>query len=294
MMKDRFILPNDWIAKISRLSIATTSKLRGQHKGSHRSPRFGASLDFSDFREYTLGDDVRQVDWNVYARTEKFFIKRFLDEQEMRVHILLDSTKSMGEQKKWLFARQVVASLGLMVLNRDDRLSFSYLQEDSEKRPMFRRKGATNRKGLLQVVSEIEEASFNGQLTKEGLKVLPKDSTVLFIVTDGYEPIQEWEPFFKRLPRFAGDIRCIQIVTKEELKPSYSGDLRLIDIETNKDTNVSMSTKVIDEYVKTREKHERQFEKVAGRFGIKTIQLVVEDGLQNAIFQNLLRARMVQ
>ena len=293
MMNEKFLLPDDWIAKISRLSISTTSKLRGQHKGSHRSARFGASLDFSDFREYTLGDDVRQVDWNVFARTEKFFIKRFLDEQEMRVHILLDSTKSMGETKKWLFARQIVASLGLMVLNRDDRLSFSYLQED-DKKPMFRKKGATNRKGFLQVVSEIEQAVFNGSFTSEGLKVVPKDCTVLFIVTDGLEPIQEWEQFFKRVPRFAGDIRCIQIVTKEELYPTYTGDIRLIDAETNQDSNVSMSTKVIDEYVKTREMHEMQFEKIAGRFGIRTIQLVVEEGLQNAIFQKLLKARMVQ
>ena len=72
--------------------------LRGQHKGSHRSQRFGASLDFSDFREYHPGDDVRQIDWNVFARTDKYFIKRFLDEQEMRVHILLDTTKSMSEK----------------------------------------------------------------------------------------------------------------------------------------------------------------------------------------------------
>lgn len=293
MMKEQFLLPNDWISKVSQLSITTTSKLRGHHKGSHRSARFGASLDFSDFREYYPGDDVRQVDWNVYARTEKFFIKRFLDEQEMRVHILLDSTKSMGEQRKWLFARQIVASLGLMVLSRDDRLSFSYLQED-DKKPMFRRKGATNRKGFLQAVSEIKEASFNGRFTKEGLKVLPKDCTVLFIVTDGLEPIQEWEQFFKRLPRFAGDIRCIQILTQEELKPRFSGDIRLIDSETKKDTNVSMSTKVIDEYEKTREMHELQFDKVANRFGIRTVQLVAEDGLQNAIFQNLFRTRMVQ
>ncbi len=293
MMRGNFILPEDWIAKVSRLSIATTSKLRGQHKGSHRSARFGASLDFSDFREYTPGDDVRQVDWNVYARTEKYFIKRFLDEQEMRVHILLDSSKSMGEEKKWLFARQIVASLGLMVLNRDDRLSFSYLQED-DKKTMFRRKGTTSRKGFLQVISEIEQATFHGQITAEGLKVLPKDCTVLFIVSDGLEPIQHWEQFFKRLPRFAGDIRCIQVVTQEEMHPSYSGELRLIDVETNKNTNVSMSTKVIDDYVKIRELHQKQFVKVAGRFGVQTIQLVVEDGLQNAIFQNLLRARMVQ
>ncbi|CAM5221393.1 hypothetical protein UACE39S_02849 [Ureibacillus acetophenoni] len=75
--------------------------------------------------------------------------------------------------------RQIVASLGLMVLNRDDRLSFSFLQE-GEKKPMFRRKGATNRKAFLQIVSEIEEASFKGRFTiEEGFKELPKDNAYL-------------------------------------------------------------------------------------------------------------------
>jgi uncharacterized protein (DUF58 family) len=292
MKQKQLILPDDWIVKIGRLSIVTSSKMRGQHKGSHRSSRFGASLDFSDFREYYPGDDVRQVDWNVYARTEKFFIKRFLDEQEMRVHILLDTTKSMGEERKWLFARQIVASLGLMALNRDDRLSFSYLQEDSK--PPFRRKGSMYRKPFLQFVSDMRHATYNGRFAAEGLKVIQKDCTVLFIVTDGLEPIQEWESFFKRLPRYAGDIRIIQIVTREELKPSFSGDIRLIDTETNQDVNVSMSNRVIAEYEKTRVMHERQFDQVANRFGIRKIQLVVEDGLQNAIFHQLLKARFLQ
>lgn len=70
------------------------------------------SLDFSDFREYTLGDDVRQVDWNVYARTEKYYIKRFLDEQEMRVHILLDATRSMGEEKNGFLRGKLQLPLG--------------------------------------------------------------------------------------------------------------------------------------------------------------------------------------
>ncbi len=214
-MTQKLLLPEDWLAKISRFQVATASKLRGQHKGSHRSQRFGASLDFSDFREYHLGDDVRQVDWNVFARTDKYFIKRFLDEQEMRVHILLDTTKSMGEQAKWTFARQIVASLGLMVLGRDDRLSFSFLQD--EVKPPFRRKGAMYRRAFLQVVTEIEQATYTNSFAQGAVKALPKDSTVLFIVTDGLEPIEEWEQLLKRLPRFAGDVRILQIVTQEEI-----------------------------------------------------------------------------
>jgi len=286
------ILPEDWLAKISRFQVATASKLRGQHKGSHRSQRFGASLDFSDFREYHLGDDVRQVDWNVYARTDKYFIKRFLDEQEMRVHILLDATKSMGEQVKWTFARQIVASLGLMVLGRDDRLSFSYVQDDVK--PPFRRKGAMYRRAFLQVVTDIEEANYTASFSQGALKAIPKDSTVLFIVTDGLEPIEEWEQLLKRLPRFAGDVRIIQVVTEEELHPQYAGDVRLVDSETGRDVNVTMSSKVLDTYDTRRRLHEEEFEAICRRFGVRKLQLKVEDGLQHAIFQQLLKAHWIR
>jgi len=286
------ILPEDWLAKISRFQVATASKLRGQHKGSHRSQRFGASLDFSDFREYHLGDDVRQVDWNVYARTDKYFIKRFLDEQEMRVHILLDATKSMGEQVKWTFARQIVASLGLMVLGRDDRLSFSYVQDDVK--PPFRRKGAMYRRAFLQIVTDIEEANYTASFSQGALKAIPKDSTVLFIVTDGLEPIEEWEQLLKRLPRFAGDVRIIQVVTKEELHPQYAGDVRLVDSETGRDVNVTMSSKVLDTYDTRRRLHEEEFEAICRRFAVRKLQLKVEDGLQHAIFQQLLKAHWIR
>ncbi|MCL1695685.1 DUF58 domain-containing protein [Lysinibacillus sp. BPa_S21] len=291
-MTQKFLLPEDWLAKISRFQVATASKLRGQHKGSHRSQRFGASLDFSDFREYHLGDDVRQVDWNVFARTDKYFIKRFLDEQEMRVHILLDTTKSMGDQAKWTFARQIVASLGLMVLGRDDRLSFSFVQD--EVKPPFRRKGAMYRRAFLQMVTEIEQATYTNSFAQGALKALPKDSTVLFIVTDGLEPIEEWEQLLKRLPRFAGDVRILQIVTQEELSPQYTGDVRLLDRETGRDVNVTMSSKVLDTYMGKRLVHEEEFEAICRRFGVRQLQLKVEDGLQHAIFQQLLKAHWIR
>lgn len=291
-MTQKKLLPEDWLAKISRFQVATASKLRGQHKGSHRSQRFGASLDFSDFREYHLGDDVRQVDWNVFARTDKYFIKRFLDEQEMRVHILLDTTKSMGEEAKWTFARQIVASLGLMVLGRDDRLSFSFVQDDVK--PPFRRKGAMYRRAFLQVVTDIEDAVYTNSFAQGALKAMPKDSTVLFIVTDGLEPIDEWEQLLKRLPRFAGDVRILQIVTEEELSPDYSGDVRLLDRETGRDVNVTMSSRVLETYDARRRLHEEEFEAICRRFGVRKIQLKVEDGFQHAVFQQLLKAQWIR
>ena len=94
-MIDAQLFQNEIFKKLMNVRIASKSKIRGHHKGSHRSHKAGASMDFSDYRAYHLGDDVRQIDWNVYARSEKYYIKRYLDEQEMRIQIVLDGTKSM-------------------------------------------------------------------------------------------------------------------------------------------------------------------------------------------------------
>lgn len=291
MSKD-YLIPKDWTGKLSRLSIATKSKLRGQHKGSHRSQRFGSSLDFSDFREYTPGDDVRQIDWNVYARTDKYFIKRFLDEQEMRVHILLDSSKSMGDKVKWNFARQLAASLGILVLQRDDRLSFSIVSND--RFPPFRRKGAVYRKAFTQVVTDLNEPAMVESFAKNAISFLPKDSTVLFLITDCLEDIEQLKALIQKLPRFAGDIRLLQIVTNDELTPSFSGDVQLEDVETTQQLNISMSSRVIDSYHQERKLHQLTLEKLCSKFGIKLIQVNADDGISHVLFHHLLRANWVQ
>ncbi|CAM5691656.1 hypothetical protein LSPH24S_09324 [Lysinibacillus sphaericus] len=166
------------------------------------------------------------------------------------------------------------------------------MQDDVK--PPFRRKGAMYRRAFLQVVTDIEEANYTASFSQGALKAIPKDSTVLFIVTDGLESIEEWEQLLKRLPRFAGDVRIIQVVTEEELHPQYAGDVRLVDSETGRDVNVTMSSKVLDTYDTRRRLHEEEFEAICRRFGVRKLQLKVEDGLQHAIFQQLLKAHWIR
>ncbi|TQR20162.1 DUF58 domain-containing protein [Psychrobacillus vulpis] len=286
------LVPKDWAGKLSRFSISTKSKLRGQHKGSHRSQRFGASLDFSDFREYSPGDDVRQIDWNVYARTDKYFIKRFLDEQEMRVHIILDSTKSMGDALKWTFAKQLAVSLGILVLQRDDRLSFSAVTD--EKTPPFRRKGATYRKAFTQTISDLKDPVMTQSFSDNAISFLPKDSTVLFVISDCLESLESWERLLQKLPKFAGDIRILQVVTSDELTPTYTGDVQVVDVETSHQLNVSMSSRVIETYEHERKLHQNGLELLCSKFGVRLLQVNAEDGISHVLFHQLLRANWVQ
>lgn len=290
-MKKESILPEDWSSKIGRLQISTKSKLRGQHKGSHRSMRFGSSLDFSDFREYHPGDDVRQIDWNVFARTEKYFIKRFLDEQEMRVHILLDSTKSMQDEKKWLLAKQLTISLGHLVLGRDDRLSFATPTE--EKLAPFRRKGAVYRKAFSSYITNLSEPTMNTSFTNHAAQYCAKDCTVLFIITDGLEPIADWERCLRSMPRFSQDIRLIIIQSSDEVAPQFTGDLQLVDRETDERLNVTVSSRIVEDYEKKRHQHFQELDILCRRFGIHTLKVETKDDISHILFHQMIRSNWI-
>ncbi|MFX3674267.1 MAG: DUF58 domain-containing protein [Paenisporosarcina sp.] len=290
-MNQSSILPDDWSAKIGRLQISTKSKLRGHHKGSHRSMRFGSSLDFSDFREYHPGDDVRQIDWNVFGRTDKYFIKRFLDEQEMRVHILLDSTKSMQEEKKWLLARQLTISLGQLVLGRDDRLSFAITSD--ERMAPFRRKGAVYRKAFSSYITNLNEPLSTSSFTSQAPQLIAKDCTVLFIISDGLEPIEDWERTLRKMPRFSQDIRLIIVQSSDEVAPSFVGDLQLIDLESENQLNVSVSRRVIDEYEKKRHLHFMELDALCRRFGVHTLKVETKDDVSHILFHQMIRSNWI-
>ncbi|MDQ0429129.1 uncharacterized protein (DUF58 family) [Planomicrobium stackebrandtii] len=281
-------LPADWGSRLSRYAIGTKTKIRGHHKGSHRSMRFGSSLDFSDFREYHPGDDVRHIDWNVYARTERVYIKRFLDEQEMRIHLLIDSSKSMDS--KWLFAKQLAFSLGLLVLGSDDRLTVSAGQKEVVP---FRKKGKSAKKLLEhfiasmpdpQTLSFVKQASFHAA----------KDSTVLFIVSDGLEPLEDWQLFFKQAPAYAHDIRFIHISTEEERSPSYKGDLRFIDEETQQVLNVTVTEQALRSYQKQSELHAKGLESLCRTYGIAYLPVHAEDGIEQVLFHQMVRKNWIK
>lgn len=281
-------LPADWGSRLSRYAIGTKAKIRGHHKGSHRSMRFGSSLDFSDFREYHPGDDVRHIDWNVYARTERVYIKRFLDEQEMRTHILLDSSKSMDS--KWQFAKQLSFSLGLMVLGSDDRLTVSAGQKEVVP---FRKKGKSAKKLFEHFIASMPNPQ-NLSFAKQASFYAAKDSTVLFIISDGLELLEDWQVFFMQAPAYARDIRFIHISTEEERFPSYKGDLRFIDDETQQTLNVTVTEEALRAYQQQSELHAKGLESLCQTYGIAYLPVRVEDGIEQVLFHQMVRKNWIK
>ena len=292
-MTKRVLLSNDIYKKLTTIRLASKSRIRGHHKGSHRAQRIGSSMDFSDYRAYHLGDDVRQIDWNVYARSEKYFIKRFLDEQEMRVQILLDGSKSMNSQpEKWLLANQLAAALGYIVLQQDDRLQCSYITDTDI--PPFRQKGSSAKQQFLHTLMQFPEPSMQSSFVEKASKHLVKGQTVLLVITDALEPIEKLETFIRRLRNYAGDIRLIQIVEQDIHHPTFTGDMAFFDIETEKTVNVSVSSSTLHNYFESKAQHEKQLDLLCAKYGVAKLQVLVEEGFQQSFFHRLKKANWIQ
>lgn len=114
-----------FLRKLDRLALLTRRAMVGDIQGERRSPRRGSSVEFADFRPYVHGDDIRQIDWNLYARMERFFLKLFVAEEELTIHLLVDNSASMdwGDPHKLTYARRLAAAFGYVALSTLDRVT---------------------------------------------------------------------------------------------------------------------------------------------------------------------------
>ena len=156
---DPTVFDEAFLRQLERLLLLMRSPVRGGLKGGRRSVKRGQSVEFADYRDYTLGDDLRQLDWNVYARLERLFVKLFVEEEDVTVTLLIDASASMatGSPAKLLFAKRAAAALGYIGLASEDRVAVSALTgRMARRRAALRGSGRVFR--LLADLSAIEPA----------------------------------------------------------------------------------------------------------------------------------------
>jgi uncharacterized protein (DUF58 family) len=249
--KDSPILTPEMMAKLDRLELVSRKIFRGRMKGERRSKRKGQSVEFADFRNYVSGDDLRFIDWNLYARLDRFYLKIFLEEEDLHFHAIIDDSLSMdyGTPSKLLAAKQLAAGLAYIGLCRGDRVRvsrFSGLDGDS---PIMRGRASTHR--LLQYVSSVQATQvppmtdvikrFCIRNTSKGIVVLITD----LMDKTGYESAM------RLLVARELDIYVIHLLSPEELHPDIKGDLKLVDCEDGDQREVTVSQQLLRRYQQT-------------------------------------------
>lgn len=279
-------VPYSYLGKLQKKKLLVKTKKRGFHAGSRQSARFGSSLEFSDFRAYQPGDDVRQIDWNVYGRTQKHYIKRFMDEQELSISIYLDGTASMQKiESKWDLARELAAALSYTVLSSDDRLHFSAISGESVQ-PVKKRGAIYSRKVFLDIL-HLQAVDAAGEFWTALPRVISKKEQLSILISDGLEPLQTMEEVFRKLVALKQEFWLFQVLSTEELSPDYTGDLKLMDAENKTAVNVSMNSAILTEYKKRLHEHNTELEQLCRKYGGHYILAAEDRDLQSVLFTDL-------
>ncbi|MEI7553839.1 DUF58 domain-containing protein [Candidatus Chlorohelix sp.] len=261
------LLDEDFLRKIDRLVLVSKRMRMGSLKGARRSVKRGTSVEFADYRNYTHGDDLRQVDWNIYARLEKVFIKLFEEEEELTVHILLDCSRSMdwsgpdselleGEgganpayNKLW-YAKRVAAAISYMGLAAMDRVTISGLSavgnSNELRMPIIRGKNQTVR--MIRFVEKLQAGgveNLNTSLRNYASQI--RYGGLVFLISDLLTPNGCFEGL-RALQNAGFEVNVINVLSPDEINPVLRGDLKLVDIETGEVQEVSIDSKALEMY----------------------------------------------
>jgi uncharacterized protein (DUF58 family) len=246
------LLPPDLLAQLERLELVTRKVFRGRMKGERRSKRKGQSVEFADFRSYVPGDDLRTIDWNLYARLDKLIVKLFLEEEDLHFYVLIDASRSMdfGEPTKLEYAKQLAASLGFIGLVRTDRVRIETLgQSLREHGPVLR--GRKSMWRMLEYLNGIEPG--DAAPLAEGVKnfcLRNPGRGVVVLISDLMDK-DGFEAGLRYLVSQRMDVYVIHLLSQEEISPDVKGDLKLVDCEDEDVAEISVSAPLLARYQAT-------------------------------------------
>jgi len=279
------------LAGISSLDLLAKTVVDGFVAGLHRSPDFGFSQEFAEYRAYVPGDDLRHVDWNLFARTERCYLKRYRGETNSQLVVLLDASNSMqytsGPPKKMDYARFIAASLFYLAI-RNQRDAAGLIVFDDEVRDYVR--PSTRQGQLARLFAGLEQAEprartdfgkplryFQNLLHRRGIAI---------VISDFYEEPEKIVRAIEPLRFHGNDVVLFHILDPEEIRPVLKGPALLVDLETDQEIEV------IPEYTKTtyRAKMEAHIEQLRSRTraaGMDYRLLVTDQPLDEALREYL-------
>lgn len=242
------LLSPDLLARLERLELVSRKVFRGRMKGERKSTRKGQSVEFHDFRNYVAGDDLRLIDWNLYARLDQLFLKLFQEEEDLHFYALIDTSDSMnfGDPTKLLVAKQLAAALGYVGLCRADRVSVQALGPAGRRAPVLR-----GRASLWKMLNYLEslEPGENVSLF-EGVKdfsIRNSGSGIAVLLSD----LMDKTGFESALRMLIGrrmDVFVMHVLSPEELDPPLRGDRRLIDVEDGDAAEITLNAYALEKY----------------------------------------------
>ncbi len=279
------IFDSEFYEKLHTLRMSIALNIASGQAGGRKSNSKGNSVEFSDFREYMIGDDIRRIDWNAYGRFDRLFVKLFMEEKEGVFQIFLDTSESMkfGEKSKEVCAKRIAGALSYIVLENGDRL---YINAEREGK-LVTAGGYSGMQAFVRCIKFLEEAPFSGDADLfENIKERDiKQRGLSFLITDGYN--DNLEEMIKYLKYKKQDVVLIQVLSEEEMNPRYEGMLNLVDCESEGNLRVSFNAGALKTYKNSLNSFLDNIEVLCKKYAVTYIRVNSSDTCDSLFFSSL-------
>lgn len=278
-------LNTDYLRQLDKFIIHIKKRVSTVYAGNRRSTRAGRGIDTIGYREYYPGDDIRDIDWKAYSRTEKMYVRQFEEEKTLTAHVLVDISKSMdfktGNVSKLEYAGMIAVGISYIISRNNDKYAISTFDEKLNITPV--RRGSS---GILKSIDYLSNIKPEGKtdidaVTYEYVKMI-KSRSLVVIISDFLESADRIENAVRRFSE--NDLILIQIEDPIEANLDISGDARFFDMETGEEYKTYVSNTFRKNYIKEIELHKKNIERICYRYGAEFYSFVTDA----PVFESLL------
>ncbi|QOJ01811.1 MAG: DUF58 domain-containing protein [Phycisphaeraceae bacterium] len=256
------LLPAGVIREVGRLDVSSRRVFAGKLKGERRSKRRGESVEFADHRPYSVGDDLRRIDWNIFGRLDRMFLKMFMEEEDLGLHVVVDASGSSdaGEPagaNKFLFMQRAAMALGYVGLVNLNRVACTVMggrapgeAEGSAGAVRSARdlRGRTRTVDLARFLCGVEPwGVLDFRRAAERIAASRRGKGVMVVLSDFFFK-DGYEGGLRLLSGGGYEVYCVQVLSPQELDPGVRGDVRLVDVEDGDAAEVTVSAPLLKRY----------------------------------------------
>jgi uncharacterized protein (DUF58 family) len=291
----------EFLTRIEHLQLLSRRLFRGRQRAERRSRKTGASLEFADYRDFVAGDDLRSVDWSLYGRSDRLFLKLYEEEEDLHVHVLVDCSASMSmpstdsgkDFSKFTHARRLAAALAYISLCGLDRVDIYGFSGTLEKNAGMRR-GRQQFHVLIKFLRQLGIGTAKTSFSETARQFVSrvKRRGLVIVISDFLDPAGCEDGLnIIRYARF--EVQVVQVFSREEIDPPFGGDLQLVDTETGERISVNASRSLLKDYRAAMLTRIRAFESFCAKRGIGCARTITDESFEDSVLLLLRQARLV-
>ena len=266
-------MDTEFLRELDRFTLMVRKRVSTTYTGARRSVKVGRGTNPVGYREYRKGDDFKFVDWKVYGRTEKLYVREHEEEKSLMVHILLDASASMGYGNKFDFATMLATGFSYLAVKENEKFSISKFAEMLEPG-----ESTTGRRNLFWAIEDLDRTHPSGgtdiKRVSEQFDKLIRSTSLVVLISDFLDDVENLTNSIYRLSLH--DLVLIQVLDPIEADLEIEGDLRFIDMESKDSVVTSITPHMKDEYLRRMKDHKNAIQKVCDAVGADFFSFTTE------------------